>query len=120
MLAFARPITAPGPAPAPDGQQRTAAVPILMYHYISDPPPSSDRYRWALSVTPANLDAQMSYLKQAGYHAITLYQLYDYLAQGQPLPKPISDVRRRLCGRLYARGVRILQKHRFVGTFFIR
>lgn len=120
MVAFARPITAPVPAPAPDGQQRTAAVPILMYHYISDPPPGSDRYRWALSVTPANLDAQMSYLKQAGYHAITLYQLYDYLAQGQPLPeKPIVLTFDDGYVDAFTHAAPILQKYRFVGTFFI-
>jgi peptidoglycan/xylan/chitin deacetylase (PgdA/CDA1 family) len=120
MVSFARPITAPVPAPAPDGQQRTATVPILMYHYVSDPPPGSDRYRWALSVTPANLDAQMSYLKQAGYHAITLYQLYDYLTHGQPLPeKPIVLTFDDGYVDAFTQATPILQKYGFVGTFFI-
>ena len=120
MVAFARPITAPVPAPAPDGQQRTARVPILMYHYVSDPPPGSDKYRWALSVTPANLDAQMGYLKQAGYHAITLYQLHDYVAQGKPLPeKPIILTFDDGYVDAFTQAMPILQKYGFVGTFFI-
>ena len=89
-LAFARPISVPLSAPTPNDARRVASVPILMYHYISDPPPGSDRYRLALSVTPANFDAQMAFLKQAGYHAITLYDLHAYLVQGTALPdKPI-------------------------------
>ncbi len=119
-LAFARPISVPVSAPAPDGQQRAALAPILMYHYISDPPPGSDKYRWSLSVTPANFDAQMSYLKQAGYHTVTLYNLYDYLVQGKPLPeKPIILTFDDGYVDAFDLAMPILRKYEFVGTFFI-
>jgi peptidoglycan/xylan/chitin deacetylase (PgdA/CDA1 family) len=119
-LAFARPISVPVTAPAADGQQRTAIVPILMYHYVSDPPPGSDQYRWSLSVTPANLDAQMSYLKQAGYRTVTLYDLYDHLTQGKPLPeKPIILTFDDGYVDAFTQAMPILRKHGFVATFFI-
>lgn len=119
-LAYARPISVPVSAPASDSQQRTADVPILMYHYISDPPPGSDRYRWALSVTPANFDAQMAFLKRAGYHTITLYNLYDYLTQGKPLPdKPVILTFDDGYVDAFTQAMPILRTHGFVGTFFI-
>jgi peptidoglycan/xylan/chitin deacetylase (PgdA/CDA1 family) len=119
-LAFARPISASVSAPASDGARRAAAAPILMYHYISDPPPGSDKYRLALSVTPVHFDAQMSYLKQAGYRTITLYALYDYLTQGKPLPEK-SIILTFDDGYMdaFTLAMPILQKHGFVGTFFI-
>ena len=98
----------------------TADVPILMYHYISDPPPGSDRLRFSLSVTPANFDAQMSYLQQAGFHAITLEDLYNYLMQGTPLPdQPIILTFDDGYEDAFTFAMPILQKHGFLGTFFV-
>jgi len=91
-----------------------------MYHYISDPPPGSDRLRYSLSVTPSNLDAQMTFLQQAGYHAITLNDLYDHLMQGTPLPdKPIILTFDDGYVDAFTFALPILQKHGFVGTFFV-
>ena len=113
-------IPAPLSPPTSDGQPRVARVPILMYHYISNPPPGSDSLRRSLSVTPANLDAQMNYLKQAGYQTITLYDLYDHLTQGKPLPgKPIVLTFDDGYVDAFQFALPILQKHGFVGTFFI-
>jgi len=119
-LAFSRPISVPLSAPTPNDAKRVASVPILMYHYISVPPPGSDRYRLSLSVTPANFDAQMAYLKQAGYHAITLYDLYAYLAQGQALPeKPVTLTFDDGYVDAFTQAMPILHKYGFVGTFFV-
>ena len=119
-LAFARPISVPLSAPTPNDAKRVASVPILMYHYISVPPPGSDRYRLALSVTPANFDAQMAFLKQAGYHAVTLYDLYAYLAQGQALPdKPVILTFDDGYVDALTQAMPILHKYGFVGTFFV-
>lgn len=62
--------------------QRT--VPILMYHYIdtginNDLMTPKDKFR-----------QQMLYLKNAGFHTITLDQLYGFMTKGDKLPeKPI-------------------------------
>jgi peptidoglycan/xylan/chitin deacetylase (PgdA/CDA1 family) len=119
-LAFSRPISVPLSAPTPNDAKRVASMPILMYHYISVPPAGSDRYRLSLSVTPANFDAQMAYLKQAGYHAVTLYDLYAYLAQGQALPdKPVILTFDDGYVDAFTQAMPILHKYGFVGTFFV-
>lgn len=120
MAVFARMAAAPTETPIPGGKPDIASVPILMYHYISNPPPGSDRLRHSLSVAPSNFDAQMTFLQQAGYHTITLNDLYDLLTQGTPLPdKPIILTFDDGYVDVFALALPILQKHGFVGTFFI-
>lgn len=105
-----------------DNAQRDAYVPILMYHYISVPPAgNTDPYRPGLSVAPDNFRAQMKWLKDNGYHTITLTQLVYALNIGWPrLPdKPVvisfDD------GYLdnYEAAFPILKEMGFTGTFFI-
>lgn len=84
------PIPTPPLAPTPDGMQRTLRVPILMYHYVSTPPPGADIYRSDLSVPPATLAAHLDRLVAEGYATISLYDLTANLTQGVPLPdKPV-------------------------------
>ena len=110
----------PDAFPIVESSARVARVPILMYHYVSDPPPGSDSLRWSLSVTPANLDAQMNYLKQAGYQAITLYDLYEGLTQGRPLPdRPIILTFDDGYVDAFTFAMPILRKYGLVGTFFV-
>ena len=62
----------------PDG------VSVLMYHMIG-----SDKNNSAV-MTAENLRRQLNYLKNNGYHPITLDELYAYVTQGAPLPdKPV-------------------------------
>jgi peptidoglycan/xylan/chitin deacetylase (PgdA/CDA1 family) len=81
------------PLPLPTlegGISYTVRVPILMYHYISEPPEDADVYRTDLSVSPANFRSQMTYLVQNGYSTITLYDLSLAIAGKQQLPpKPV-------------------------------
>jgi len=61
-----------------------------MYHYTSVPPKDADIYRLDLSVTPKNLDAQLAYLKRAGFTVISLDELLLALQGETELPpKPI-------------------------------
>jgi len=78
------------PGPTPDGVERTVRVPILMYHYLSEPPADADIYRMDLSVTPERFAAHLDAMQDAGYTAISLYDLLDNLVLGAPLPeKPV-------------------------------
>lgn len=78
------------PGPTPDGRARTVRVPILMYHYISEPPAGADVYRQDLSVAPARFAEHLDYLLTAGYHVIALDDLLYALALGWDLPaKPV-------------------------------
>ncbi len=59
-------------------------VSVLMYHMIGD---IKDN---AAVMTEANLRTQMNYLRDHGYHPITMQELYDYVSKGAPLPeKPV-------------------------------
>ena len=90
MHLAARELTIPTPIPTPAELPQQAQVPILMYHYVSELPPDADSIRRDLTVLPENFAAQLDYLAAAGYHTITLSDMYHHFAQGYPLPeKPI-------------------------------
>ncbi|WP_416176812.1 polysaccharide deacetylase family protein [Dialister sp.] len=59
-------------------------VSVLMYHMIGNEQGN------AAIMTEANLRIQMNYLRDHGYHPITMQELYDYVTKGAPLPeKPV-------------------------------
>ncbi len=66
-----------------------AQVPILMYHVIN-PPPAGAPFP-GLYVTPQEFAEQARALAHAGYHAVTMDQLWANWREGTPLPagKPI-------------------------------
>jgi peptidoglycan/xylan/chitin deacetylase (PgdA/CDA1 family) len=74
---------------AVDGPRGTEAVPILMYHVIN-PPPAGAPYP-GLYVPTEEFAEQMQALADAGFHAVTLDQLWANWKEGAPLPagKPI-------------------------------
>lgn len=112
----------PVPLPTPDGVQRQARVPILMYHYLSSPPNGADRYRRDLSVPPELFEEHLTYLKAQGYQTISLDDLTDYLALGRPLPpggKPILITFDDGYLDNYLNAFPLLQKYGFTGVFFV-
>lgn len=110
----------PTPLPTPDGVLRQARVPILMYHYLSDPPPGADRYRRDLSVSPAQFEQHLAYLRAQGYQAITLYDLLYHLAQGAPLPeRPVILTFDDGYRDNYENAFPLLQQYGFSATFFV-
>jgi peptidoglycan/xylan/chitin deacetylase (PgdA/CDA1 family) len=118
------PTRTPSPTPQPTATAlplpASAQVPVLMYHYISAPPATADKYRFDLSVIPANFEAQLKYLKENGFTTISLADLYDHLSKGRKLPeKPVvltfDDGHRDA----YASAFPLLKKYRMTGTFFI-
>ncbi|MBN1889649.1 MAG: polysaccharide deacetylase family protein [Thermoflexales bacterium] len=116
----ATPTATPTTPPTPDGLQRNTHLPILMYHYISDPPPGADRYRLDLSVRPADFEAQLAWLAQNDYRAITLYDLYNHLVAGFSLPdKAVILTFDDGYADAYDLALPLLQKYGFVGTFFV-
>jgi peptidoglycan/xylan/chitin deacetylase (PgdA/CDA1 family)/GT2 family glycosyltransferase/protein-L-isoaspartate O-methyltransferase len=62
-------------------RERVERVPILLYHRIADDGPTElARYR----TTPGAFRAQMRWLRQQGYHAVTSADLVRHLASGEP------------------------------------
>lgn len=59
-------------------------VPILMYHYLGNPPTAEDR---PYHVAPETFDAQLDLLRAAGYTTVDLIDLADHLESGVPLPE---------------------------------
>jgi len=91
-----------------------------MYHYVEDLPPGADHFRRDLTVTPENFAAQLDYLAEAGYHTITLTDLYRHLTEGYPLPdRPIILTFDDGYRDAYTVVFPLLQQHGFVGTFFV-
>jgi peptidoglycan/xylan/chitin deacetylase (PgdA/CDA1 family) len=73
----------------PSGKPGTERVPILMFHVINPPPPGAPFP--GLYVPAGEFAAQMRALAGAGYHAVTLDQMWAYWRNGARLPagKPI-------------------------------
>ncbi|PKO23602.1 MAG: hypothetical protein CVU38_03180 [Chloroflexi bacterium HGW-Chloroflexi-1] len=95
-------------------------APILMYHYVSEPPQDADDIRQDLSVPPERFDDHLRYLSDAGYHVITLDDLLYALTQGRALPdKPIILTFDDGYEDNYLNAFPLLQKYGMVGEFFI-
>jgi len=114
------PTPTPTPYPTPDGQARSVRVPVLMYHYISAPPPDADVYRRDLSVTPANFEQQLRYLADNGYTTVTLKDLVYHLALGSPMPeRPVILTFDDGYRDNFIHAYRLLRRFNSVGTFFL-
>lgn len=108
------------PELTPDGVTRQVRVPILMYHYVSWPPAGADRYRRDLSVAPEQLAEHLAYLQREGYQGITLYDLYNHLTSGQPLPqKPVILTFDDGYRDNYDNAFPLLRQYGFPATFFV-
>lgn len=95
-------------------------VPILMYHYVSELPTNADRYRLNLTVPPEQFEAQLRYLQEQGYHTVSLFDLYDTLTTGRPLPEnPIVLTFDDGYEDAYTVVLPLLQQYGFTATFFV-
>lgn len=89
-------------------------VPVLNYHQINN----TDHNSLTLSAT--EFEAQMKYLSQAGYTAISPDQLANYLQYGTALPaKPVVITFDDGYEDNYQVAYPILQKYQFTATIFI-
>jgi peptidoglycan/xylan/chitin deacetylase (PgdA/CDA1 family) len=74
------------PAPQRPAEQPTVVprIPVLMYHVIADPPPGAP---WPqLYVSPAEFEAQVSWLEHQGFTAVTLTDVWYNWHDGRSLP----------------------------------
>jgi len=78
---FAEPVQAPlvlDPVPG-----HSVQVPILLYHFIRNNPDPKDRAGFALSVTPTDLDAQLTELQRAGVRTLSPDEFYAIVHSGR-------------------------------------
>jgi peptidoglycan/xylan/chitin deacetylase (PgdA/CDA1 family) len=113
--------TKPPPLPTPiGGYSLTVRVPILMYHYISEPPEDADEYRTDLSVPPDQFRQQMQYLADHGFTTIDFYDLaLATTARGTLPEKPVILTFDDGYLDNYEHAFPILQEFGFEGTFFV-
>ena len=115
------PEAAAAPLPTPMGTYSwTLKVPILMYHYISQPPADADVYRVDLSVTPDNFRQQLAWLRDNGYTGIDYYELSLAITGQTELPeKPVLLTFDDGYLDNYTAAFPLLQEYGYKATFFI-
>lgn len=112
---------AASPTPAPRGTPVTAPIelPIFMYHHVAAAAPAGE-FEARLTVLTADFDAELAYLKCAGYTGITLAQLFDAIGGGVALPqKPVILTFDDGYSDAYTDAFPLLQQYGFPGAFSI-
>lgn len=101
----------------------TFEVPILMYHYIRNAE-NEDQLGKNLSVSPANFDAQVKYLKDNNYEPLKLADLAD--PERKMISKIIFEKKKPIVLTFddgykdaFTDALPVLKKYEFTGTFFI-
>jgi peptidoglycan/xylan/chitin deacetylase (PgdA/CDA1 family) len=103
-----------------DHKPRVLHVPILMYHYVSQPPADADKVLKDLAVLPEDFEKQVNWLKEQDYKTISPDDLIAALWQGKPLPpKPILLTFDDGYWDAYAIVYPILKAAGYTGTFFV-
>lgn len=94
-----------------------ARVPVLMYHEIAEAAETESR----LAVSPATFEAQLGYLRSAGFTAITAGELSARLAGGiGELPdRPVVLTFDDGYGDFHSRAMPLLERYRFTATLFV-
>ena len=91
-----------------------------MYHHIQDLPAQASVLQQDLSVSPDDFEAQLRYLRQAGYESVDLEDLLLNLTVGRPLPqKPIILTFDDGYADAYVHAYPLLKHYGFTGTFFV-
>ncbi len=101
-------------------RSRCSAVPVLMYHSISDAPETDVIAYYRLNTAPAVFCEQMSFLSENGYRCLTLSGLTELLRVGSHLPPKsvvitFDDGFRSFLTEAHP----ILKKHGFTATVFL-
>jgi peptidoglycan/xylan/chitin deacetylase (PgdA/CDA1 family) len=64
-------------------RSKEARVPIIMYHLVTE----KSRYLGKYGITPAELEADLLYLKENGYRTVVMEDLISFVQRGKRLPK---------------------------------
>jgi peptidoglycan/xylan/chitin deacetylase (PgdA/CDA1 family) len=64
-------------------RSKEAKVPIIMYHLVTE----KSKYLGKYGITPAELEADLQYLKDKGYQTVVMADLISFVQRGKKLPK---------------------------------
>ncbi len=94
-------------------------IPIFMYHHVSSLP-TTNLFDFNLTVTTADFNAQLNWLQRAGYHTITMTELFDTFYYGKALPaKPMILTFDDGYADVYTYALPVLLAHHYRGVFYI-
>jgi peptidoglycan/xylan/chitin deacetylase (PgdA/CDA1 family) len=112
------PTGTPTPTPVPVSDR--GFVPVLCYHHVREWVKSDTEEDRAYIVPPAKLEAELKFLQENGYHSVVSGQVYEYYANGKPLPdKPVMLSFDDNDDNQYTAALPLLKKYGFTATFFI-
>jgi peptidoglycan/xylan/chitin deacetylase (PgdA/CDA1 family) len=95
----------------------TESVPILMYHSVTEHPPSATR---RLSVTPDSLEAQVAFLVEHGFTGMTFSDLAEAFESGKRLPeRPVVLTFDDGYADFASDAWPVLRRHDFPATVFV-
>ncbi|MDO8742618.1 MAG: polysaccharide deacetylase family protein [bacterium] len=95
-------------------------LPILVYHIVRPSYPDDSASVRAIALTPETFDAQMTYLKESGYHVVTFTDLEYYYKNKKPLSRnPIILSFDDGWKDQFQYAFPILKKHGYTATFFV-
>lgn len=101
-------------------EKRTAKVPILVYHHVSQSASEGSPGLRRLTVTADVFAQQMQYLQDNGYHVITFSDLADYFEHGRELPTlPIIISFDDGWETQFEYALPSLEKYHYCATFFV-
>ncbi|MHB8923096.1 MAG: polysaccharide deacetylase family protein [Thermoleophilia bacterium] len=107
------------PAQAPN-PPLVVKLPVLMFHHVGPTPAGADEIRTGLTVSEADFESMMSWLKQAGFQPVSQTQLFQALFAGAPLPAhPVLLTFDDGYDDNAAVAAPILEKYGFTGTFYV-
>ncbi len=106
------------PSPPPALPATFVPPPILMYHRV-DADRAGDRIGEELTVTPAQLEEQLAYLKSRGIAGISMAQLRDRLQRGVPLDHTVVLTFDDGYADQYQYAVPLLHEYGDTATFFV-
>lgn len=100
--------------------EKRVNLPILVYHVVRPSYPSDSVSVRAIAMTPEIFDAEMSHLKNAGYHVVRFSDLEAYFSSNTPLPfRPVILSFDDGWSDQFIYAFPILQKYQYPATFFV-
>ncbi|MEY4723132.1 MAG: hypothetical protein RLZZ324_645 [Candidatus Parcubacteria bacterium] len=110
-----------GAPPAPQPAAKSVRVPILVYHNVRPAPPrklsAQDKQ---YEVTPAELEAQLSYLRDEHYTAVTMEQIAAAMRGGTQLPeKPVAITFDDGRESQFVNAAPLVKKYGFIATYYV-
>ncbi|MFA5995311.1 MAG: polysaccharide deacetylase family protein [Patescibacteria group bacterium] len=109
-------VSTPEPELMPTPSLQAAGAHVFMYHYVRDDVDKyKDRVGYNLSITPAQLDEQLTWLTEHGYTPITMHEL----TTGQGTAKSVALTFDDGYNDFYENAYPILKAHNWTATIYV-